>query len=1081
MKEFKRLKPLESTIKKLCILSRNLCAYPGCNNNLVNDKEILIGKICHIESPEPGGPRFNPNSNNEDNRKFENLIMMCPNHHDEIDIDIDTFTVEYLKEIKKNHESIKEQGKYVFTEEELKKIFEQYNKAYYQKNSISIIPKYDIKKLIGRKDMLKKLHKMLTDNKSAILMNGIGGIGKTTVALAYCNIEKYKQEYQNIVWVTLTQSLKESIINTFIDKDIDFKYNEKEDININFNHLLNTLRNITGNNLLVLDNANNDKEISENKQSLEDTNWKILITTRCLLDYEYTIKVDKLSEEDAVNVFLQYCKIEDIETLKKFLKHIDYHTLLTELLAKTLKRSPLLDINKLYEIIKNQDISAPRIKKEIPIGAHAEYRKAAKKEEELYTYLLSIFELEDMSDKENEYLRYFSILHSVEISIIDLYKFFGISDETDIEFENTLNSLVQKGWILENNKTYKMHQLIQIVIREKLKPDAENCKDIISSFIDLLNYEPQESPLSRKELIPFAESILNLIKNDDKGLAILFERTANIFDALSNYKKTLEYIKENLRINEKLLDANHPDLAISYDNIANTYSSLGNYEKALGYHKKSIAIFKKVFNTNHPHLVISYGNIALTYSSLGNYEKALKFNLKAINIGEKVLDQNHPALASFYENIAGIYSSLGNYEMALEYQKKDITISEKVLDSNHPFLATSYSNIAITYKDLGNYEKALEFNLKAINIGEKIFNPDHSFLASYYKSIALTYSSLGNYEKALEYQKKDITIREKVLASEHPELATSYNNIACIYNDLGNYEKALEFNFKAINIGIKVLNPDHSLLAIYFNSIASTYSSLGNYEKALEYQIKDIKIIEKIFDPEHPSLATSCNNIALTYQSLGNYEKALEYHKKSILIREKVFNPEHPDLATSYNNIAETYRILGNYEKALEYQEKSITIREKVFNPEHPVLASSYNNLAEIYRCLGNYEKALEYNKKDLIIIEKILDQDHPDLASSYNNIALTYQDLGNYEKALKYQEKSLAIFENVLDKDHPSLANSYHNIAGTYYAMKDFKNSKYYIDKAVKICKIALPKDHPDLKDSLEWQKIINDALNNQ
>ena len=81
----------------------------------------------------------------------------------------------------------------------------------------------------------------------------------------------------------------------------------------------------------------------------------------------------------------------------------------------------------------------------------------------------------------------------------------------------------------------------------------------------------------------------------------------------------------------------------------------------------------------------------------------------------------------------------------------------------------------------------------------------------------------------------------------------------------------------------------------------------------------------------------------------------------------------------------------------------------------------------------------------------------------------------------MEYQEKSNIIFEKVLATHHPYLAISYNNIASTYYDIKDYKKAKYYFDKAVKICKIALPEDHPDLKNSLEWQKIINDALNNQ
>ena len=846
-----RKNPSEQTIKKLFALSGNICAFPNCDEEIVDKDGNVIGEICHIEAAEENGPRYNPNQTDDERKAVENLVLLCGKHNKIIDNDANQYTVDYLKQIKKVHESRSLRNEIEITNDMLKKLYDKLDQKQIEYNAkninihngtgdiirgdkigndkvvgdkiiniypippkikinhLTIIPNYDTKKLIGRKDMLKKLHKMLTENKSAILMNGIGGIGKTTVALAYCNTEKYQKEYQNIVWVTLTQSLKESIINTFIDKNIDFKYNEKEDTDKNFNHLLNTLRNINENNLLVLDNANNDKEIIENKQSLEDTNWKILLTTRCLFDDEYTIKVDKLSEEDAVKVFLQYCKIEDIVTLKKLLFHIDYHTLLTELLAKTLKRSPLLDINKLYEIIKNQDISAPRIKKEIPIGAHAEYRKAAKKEEELYTYILGIFELEYMSDKENEYLRYFTILPSVEIYIEDLFYFFEITEEKEISFENTLNSLVQKGWIQENDKTYKMHPLIQTVIREQLKPDAENCKDIIISFANLLSFKPEENPLSRKELIPFAENILYYIINNDPNLAILFEKTANIFRAMGNYNKTLEYIKKNLSITLYLYGVKHPDLADSYNNIAITYCLLGNFKKALEYLEKSIEIIENVSVPNHKNLATYYDNIAGTYRYLGNYEKAKEYQEKSFKIFVKVLDSNHPDLATSYGNMALTYSYLGNYDQAFEYQIKSISIKEKVLDHDHPSLAISYSNLAVIYKNLDNNIKALEYQEKSIAIQENILEPTHPSLAISFNNISEIYRSLGNYEKAMEFQNKAIEISEKILLSDHPNLVTSYINIGANYYDMKDYKQAKYYIDKAVKICKIALPEDH--------------------------------------------------------------------------------------------------------------------------------------------------------------------------------------------------------------------------------------------------------------------------------
>jgi hypothetical protein len=92
------------TIKKLFALSGNLCAFPGCNERLVNDKNALDSCICHIAAANPGGERYNPNMTNEERADYNNLIILCPQHHAETN-NVEKYTVAVMKEMKKKHES----------------------------------------------------------------------------------------------------------------------------------------------------------------------------------------------------------------------------------------------------------------------------------------------------------------------------------------------------------------------------------------------------------------------------------------------------------------------------------------------------------------------------------------------------------------------------------------------------------------------------------------------------------------------------------------------------------------------------------------------------------------------------------------------------------------------------------------------------------------------------------------------------------------------------------------------------------------------------------------------------------------
>jgi len=51
-----------------------------------------------------GGPRYDPNQPDEERDVFEDLLLMCPIHHDVIDADPESYSVSRLKEIKTRHE-----------------------------------------------------------------------------------------------------------------------------------------------------------------------------------------------------------------------------------------------------------------------------------------------------------------------------------------------------------------------------------------------------------------------------------------------------------------------------------------------------------------------------------------------------------------------------------------------------------------------------------------------------------------------------------------------------------------------------------------------------------------------------------------------------------------------------------------------------------------------------------------------------------------------------------------------------------------------------------------------------------------
>lgn len=102
-KEKTRLEPKDDTLREIYLKSGNLCAFPRCEERMMNLDGVFIGQVCHIEAAEDGGPRFNKAQSREDRRHVSNLMLMCYKHH-KITDDTERYPVGVLNQMKADHE-----------------------------------------------------------------------------------------------------------------------------------------------------------------------------------------------------------------------------------------------------------------------------------------------------------------------------------------------------------------------------------------------------------------------------------------------------------------------------------------------------------------------------------------------------------------------------------------------------------------------------------------------------------------------------------------------------------------------------------------------------------------------------------------------------------------------------------------------------------------------------------------------------------------------------------------------------------------------------------------------------------------
>jgi tetratricopeptide (TPR) repeat protein len=601
----------------------------------------------------------------------------------------------------------------------------------------------------GRENELQEIHNLLFHGKNLLLLvNGEGGIGKTTLAAKY--YQQYDATYQHLAWVFAERNLADALLMLARPMEIDFppEMEAKERLDI----LLQKMRNLPKPCLLVIDNANDLTSLNEHYTALRKCpNFHILLTSR-ITEFEEIkpLKIEGLPPAQALELFKKhYPKHAAAEDALFYAIHaaVGANTLVLELIAKNLREN-----NKLKLHYSLADLAAD-IQKGLLHLRHtkevlSDWYKGGKAD--VKEIIRAMYDLSGLSAQERAVLSVFAVLPAEAIAFEVLE---DLLTNTPNLSENFL-SLAQKGWLeyKEEATTFKISSVIQEMCKiqnaTSLLGDSE---DLINNLIDKLAYEGgighfiNVSYAQATLFAHYAESVVSSFEIPHFNTGVLYDRIGEYHKTTGNLPQAFFYREKGIKIYKELCKS-YPEnadykngLAISYQNLGDTHTSLGNLEKALAYYEDYAQLRKKLYeaypaNVNFKNgLAISYSKLGETHTSLGNLEKALAYYEERSQLG-KELYEAYPANVSFknglaisYGKLGDTYTDLGNLEKALAYYEDYVQLKKELYEAypaNVGFkngLAVSYAKLGVFYRDnLKEKEKARTHFLQAEELWQEL-------------------------------------------------------------------------------------------------------------------------------------------------------------------------------------------------------------------------------------------------------------------------------------------------------------------------------------------------------------------------
>ncbi|MEM8610427.1 MAG: tetratricopeptide repeat protein [Cyanobacteria bacterium P01_H01_bin.105] len=925
-----------------------------------------------------------------------------------------------------------------------------------------------IAKFVGRETVLNQVHNKLKEAERVAIstLSGMGGIGKTELALQYAKQEWRKGTYTGgVCWVNVESNDFSSDITSFFEHKLQLGEPRGNTPVEKVQYCWNNW--IEGDVLVIFDDVRNSQQIFEHLPPYELKRFKVLITTRCehLSDVIENIHLEELSEEASLDLLRSYVGNDrinsQIEQAKLLCQDLGYLPLALELIARLLRKRAWT-IKETREKLKKRGLKSEN---SLLSKKHSDEMTAKKGVKAAFG--LSWDELKD-EPKTQKLALYLSLFAVAPIQQTWIEELFPEEDRDDIE-EWLIDNLVNLNLVkLTGDSQYELHRLIHLYLRETLEESEfstaakqDYCKLFISKcekFTQIL------SPPQIERLTPLIPHIKQVVKH-------YYDHIVDDYD---------DYIPGNWNLPIKA--------------ISSFYVSQGFYPQAIQYFREYLETTKKKFGELDIHLMVPSNDFALVLKDRGQYIEALKLLDEARKIAISHLGENHHETMMITNAIGDTYRQMGEYEKAEKILSK---LFSKVLPQNlfkqgmeeiyiSDLVFCVPNNLGLVYNEMKRYVDA-ENCFKYVLIYFESKSENNFYFTQAAQNLGSLYIEMERYEEAEAYLKKALKINKLILDRKNLKYRLNLAKLASLYineNKLDDAEKLFVELFE-LQLNLDYLEPT---ALKHLKYVASQYFDKGLYGKVEETSLKIYQLYHKFQLTNSIEYCESLNLLAKSYTYVANPQEAIKLMREAIDIEKKLLSQSNKTqkesdsglsleltTTTSFENLGMAWWNLAQKIKhpaqrnqrvnalleAERYTKYSLEFFQQVSgqsdNKETQyTISAAHNNLGLILEDLKKYSEAEISYKIALRLRRQEYGNENYLVGQSLLNLAACYdwqeKNNGAIEKMLL---ECKAIWESLLESSHPEMVHCYAHLAGFYDRVRQFKKAIHYYQKAIENCRV--------------------------
>jgi tetratricopeptide (TPR) repeat protein len=661
---------------------------------------------------------------------------------------------------------------------------------------------------------------LFAENQPQILaVYGLGGIGKTQIALELAYRTREKDPECSIFWIPATNA--ESLQQAFTDVGQNLGVPGVAEKQVDVKKLVQShlSEDSAGKWLLIVDNID-DMEMwkDELKHYLPRSRQGCIVCTTRSRKIAVTItaavnviEVKEMDEVAATQLMRKSLLDQDLlahpqDTLK-LLEQLTFLPLAIVQAAAYINENRISLLHYLSLLGEQEQVVVDLLSKDF----EDEGRYKGGKNPVATTWLISFEQIRQLKPLAAEYLSFMSCVDPKNIPQSLLPPGLSRVEETDAIGTLSAYSFVSTRY---TDKIYDVHRLVHLATRNWLRRETSLAMWAATAMKRLAKVFPNGDHKDRsiwRSYLAHARYVLDP-KDDKEETEERSELIWKLATCLFNdgrYNEAEKLTLEEVETRKRVLGEEHPDTLISMGNLARTYKDQGRWKEAEELGVQVLETSKRVLGEEHLGTLISMGNLAWTYMDQGRWNEAERLGVQVLEIMKRVLGEEHPDTLIGMGNLASTYNNQGRWKEAEELEVQVLETSKRVLGEEHTHTLIGMGNLALTYMNQGRWREVEELEVQVLETSKRVLGEEHPDTLNGMGNLASTYMNQGRWKEAEELGVQVLETRKRVLGEEHPHTLIGMGNLASTYMNQGRWKEAEELEAQELEIRKRILGREH--------------------------------------------------------------------------------------------------------------------------------------------------------------------------------------------------------------------------------------------------------------------------------